>query len=282
MGISPKLRNGLIATLVLASVALSADAARTAHGLTIIASHRHRPIIIHHVRDATVGSYNWSGYAVTAAPGAVTGVKGSWVVPAVQPGSCSSGTTNAYASFWVGMDGFTSNTVEQAGTDSDCQNGAPTYYAWFEFYPHPAFLINSLAIRPGDLMEAEVHYSPATRRFTVALNDLTTGQSFSTSTRVNSAQRSSAEWVAEAPSSSGGILPLADFGTAVYGVDNTSVTGTSEATVSGTTAPIGSFGSNVYQITMVSSSNPSVLKAAPSSLSSDGMSFSDRWVSAGP
>jgi hypothetical protein len=282
MGLTPKLRSGLLTTLVLAAVALSADAAQTVRSLTIITSHRHRPIVIHHVHDTTIGSYNWSGYAVTAATGAVTAVKGSWVVPAVQPGSCLSGTKNEYASFWVGMDGFTSNTVEQTGTDSDCQNGVPTYYAWFEFYPHPAFMVNSMSIRPGDVMEAEVQYSPATRRFTVTINDLTTGQSFSTSTKVNSAQRSSAEWIAEAPSGSGGILPLADFGTAVYGVDNTGVAGTSEATVSGTTAPVGLFGSNVYQINMVSSSNPNVSKAVPSSLSSDGSSFSDVWVSSGP
>src|SRR5215467_6034836 len=278
MALNSKLRSGLLTTLILAAVALSADAAaQTLHGLTIT-SHRHRPIIIHHVRDTTVSSYNWSGYAVTAAPGAVTAVKGSWVVPAVQPGSCLSGTTNEYASFWVGMDGFTSNTVEQTGTDSDCQNGVPTYYAWFEFYPHPAFLINSMSIRPGDVIEAEVQYSLTTRRFTVTINDRTTGQSFSTSTKVNGAQRSSAEWIAEAPSGSGGILPLADFGTAVYGVDNTSVIGTSEATLSGTTAPIGSFGSQIYQVTMVSVSDPSVAKAVPSSLSSDGTSFSDVWV----
>jgi Peptidase A4 family len=282
MGRIPKLRSVLLTTLVLAAVALSADAAQTVHGFTIIASHRHRPIVIHHVRDTTVGSYNWSGYAVTAVPGAVTAVKGSWVVPAVQPGSCTSGTTNEYASFWVGIDGFTSNTVEQTGTDSDCQNGVPTYYAWFEFYPHPAFMINSLSIQPGDVMEAEVRYNPATRRFTVAINNQTTGQSFSTSTKVNNAQRSSAEWIAEAPSGSGGVLPLANFGTAVYGMDSTGVIGTSDATVSGTTAPIGSFGSNVYQINMVSVSDPSVLKALPSSLSSDGTSFSDGWVRSGP
>src|SRR5262249_59134881 len=116
---------GWLGRLRLAAVRLSADAAQSVHGLTIT-SHGHRPIIIHHVRDTTVSSYNWSGYAVTAAPGAVTAVKGSWIVPAVQPGSCSSGTTNEYASFWVGMDGLTSNTVEQTGTDSDCQNGVPT------------------------------------------------------------------------------------------------------------------------------------------------------------
>jgi len=273
----PKLRSGLLATLILAAVALNADAAQTVHGLTIT-SHRHRPIVIHHVRDTTVGSYNWSGYAVNGAVGSVTDVKGSWTVPTV---TCAPGETS-YSSFWAGIDGFNSSTVEQTGTDSDCQNGVPTYYAWFEFYPHPAFLINSMSIQPGDVIEAEVRYDPASRRFTAAINNVTTGQSFSTSTKVNGAKRSSAEWIAEAPSGFGGILPLADFGTVVYGVDNTGVTGTSDATVNGTAAPIGSFGSNVYQVTMVSQSNPALTKAAPSSLSSDGTSFSDVWVSSGP
>src|SRR5579862_6192130 len=70
--------------------------------------HRHTPIKIHHIQDGVVSSTNWSGYAVTARSGAVTDVKGSWVVPAIQ-GSCPS--TNEYASFWVGIDGYNSNTV---------------------------------------------------------------------------------------------------------------------------------------------------------------------------
>jgi len=273
----PKLRSGLLATLVLAAVALSADAAHTVHGLTI-ASHQLRPIIVHHVRDTTVGSYNWSGYAVNGAVGSVTDVKGSWKVPAV---TCAPGETS-YSSFWTGIDGFNSSTVEQTGTDSDCQNGVPTYYAWFEFYPHPMFSINTMTIQPGDVILAEVQYAPQTRLFTASIKNVTTGQSFSTSARVNRARRSSAEWIAEAPSSAGGILPLAAFGTSFYGVDHTGVANTSDATVSGTTAPIGSFGSNVYQVRMVSVSDSSVTKAEPSSLSSDGSSFSDVWLNSGP
>ena len=152
--------------------------------------------------DGSFQSTNWSGYAVTGPSGSVSDAKGSWTVPAIQ-GSCPS--TNQYSSFWVGIDGFSSGTVEQTGTDSDCQNGAPTYYAWYEFYPHPAFLINGLTITPGDHITAEASFSG--RSFTVTITDTTTHHSFSTSARVHSAQRSSAEWIAEAPSSSGGILP---------------------------------------------------------------------------
>ena len=218
--------------------------------------------------DGSFQSTNWSGYAVTGPSGSVSDAKGSWTVPAIQ-GSCPS--TNQYSSFWVGIDGFSSGTVEQTGTDSDCQNGAPTYYAWYEFYPHPAFLINGLTITPGDHITAEASFNG--RSFTVTITDTTTSKSFSTSAKVHSAQRSSAEWIAEAPSSSGGILPLADFGTVLFSACT--------AMVSGTSGTIGSFGSSVQVITMVS--NSGAVKAQPSSLSgSGGDSFSVTWKSSGP
>src|SRR5262249_55172375 len=229
---------------------------------------RHAPAVVVHHRDGSWNSSNWSGYAVTGANGSVTDVRGSWVVPAV---TCPGGA-NQYASFWVGIDGFSSNTVEQTGTDSDCQNGTPTYYAWFEFYPHPSFLVNNFSVQPNDVISAVVHYDSGRRQFTVTLTNSRTGQVFSTSTRVNSAQRSSAEWIAEAPSS-GGILPPANFGTVNCSADT--------ATVNGTSGSIGGFGaSNIQQITMVTSGGAT--KAQPSSLSGDGSGFSVTWVSSGP
>ncbi len=227
------------------------------------------------IHGGTATSLNWSGYAVTGSTGSVTDAKGSWTVPSIV-GSCPS--TSQYSSFWVGIDGFNSNTVEQTGTDSDCQNGAPRYYAWFEFYPHPSFIINSVTIHPGDHVSAEAKYSNG--KFVVSITDVTSGQSFSTSSTVHSAQRSSAEWIAEAPSSSGGILPLSDFGAVYYGQDTTGTSGTCFATINGNSAPIGSFASNVQKITMVTSSG--AVKASPSALTSDGTSFSVQWASSGP
>jgi hypothetical protein len=58
-------------------------------------------------------------------------VSASWTEPSV---SCAAGETS-YSSFWVGLDGDTSSTVEQIGTSADCQNGTPTYYACYEMYP---------------------------------------------------------------------------------------------------------------------------------------------------
>ena len=94
----------------------------------------------HRISNVTASSTNWSGYAVTGASKSVTFVGGTWTVPAVQ--SCTS--TNTYSSFWVGIDGFNSNSVEQLGTDSDCSSGSATYYAWREMYPNPAYYINTI------------------------------------------------------------------------------------------------------------------------------------------
>jgi hypothetical protein len=227
-------------------------------------------------------STNWCGYAVTASNGAVSKVQGSWVVPAV------TGTSTAYSSFWVGIDGYSSSTVEQIGTDSDISNGRPTYYAWYEFYPSPMYQIRALTIHPGDVMTAAVTYTGSIRGmfgrtnslFTVTITDTTTAKSYTTTGTVSNAARSSAEWIAEAPSSYRGVLPLANFGTANFGFDNTAVTGTCYATIGGTSGQISSFTSAVQQITMVTSK--SVTKASPTALSVDGTSFQVTWASAGP
>jgi Peptidase A4 family len=227
------------------------------------------------IRAGTSTSTNWSGYAVTGAKNSVSDVKGSWVVPAIV-GPCPS--TNQYSSHWVGIDGFSSNTVEQTGTDSDCQNGAPAYYAWYEFYPHPSYNVKGLTIHPGDHISAEVKFTG--RQFTATITDVTTGHTYSTSAKVTSAQRNSAEWITEAPYS-GGILPLADFGTIYWGSDYTGIGSTNSATVGGVTGPIGSFvPSSVQVMTMATSGGAT--KASPSGLSTDGTSFSITWVSAGP
>jgi len=226
-------------------------------------------------KAGTNNSLNWSGYAVTGAVGSVTNVKGSWIVPAIST-PCPVGSYQ-YSSFWVGIDGYNSSTVEQAGTDSDCANGVPQYYTWYEFYPKRS-RVSALAVKPGDSIQGEVSYIGG-GNFLVTLTNVTTGQSFSVKGKVANAKRSSAEWIAEAPSS-GGILPLANFGTSYFGMNFTSIAGTCAATLGGQTGPIGQFGAGVQQITMVTSSG--TVKAQPSNLSTDGTSFQDQWYSSGP
>jgi hypothetical protein len=208
------------------------------------------------VVNASTTSTNWSGYA--AHGGTYTTVSATWVQPT---GSCTSATR--YSSFWVGLDGYTSNSVEQTGTDTDCSGGRPVYYGWYEMYPNPSFSFGS-TINAGDTISASVTFS-GTNSYTLKLSDVTRGWTSTTTKRLSGAPRSSAEVIIEAPccTSGGGILPLANFGT--VHLSNSLVNGSS----------IGSFSPDV--ITMVNSSGQD--KDTVSSLSG-GTSFSATWVRA--
>ena len=239
-----------------------------------IAPRQHNPIKDRVDRgDGTSTSTNWSGYAVLGS--SFTSAEGSWVVPTA---SCSGVSGDQYASFWVGLDGYSSTTVEQTGTDSDCVGTSPNYYAWFEFYPHPSYLISGLTIKPGDRMSAKVAYNGS--EFTITIKDVTTGKSYSKSSTVRGAARSSAEWITEAPccTGSGGILPLADFGTVLFGEDSSGVSSTNYAKDSTTSGVIGAFpAADIEEINKVGSSTSPQLSTC-SALSSDGTSFSCTWA----
>ena len=64
-------------------------------------------------------------------------------------------TVDTFASFWVGLDGDGTNSVEQTGTEADCTGGAAAYQGWFETFPQaPVFYDNP--VQPGDAMSASV------------------------------------------------------------------------------------------------------------------------------
>jgi hypothetical protein len=208
---------------------------------------RHGPD--HKITNST--STNWSGYAVTGSR--YTSVSASWTEPTV---SCSGGT--AYSSFWVGLDGDTSGTVEQTGTDADCSGSTPQYYAWYEMYPKfPTNL--SGTVRPGDNMTASVTTN-GSGSFTLTISDTTQRWTNTTNARLKRAALASAEVIAEAPSSSGGVLPLANFGS--VGFSNAKANG---ALLTNSTP-------GIDPITMQSGST---VKATPSSISNGA--FSVAW-----
>lgn len=151
-------------------------------------------------------SPNWSGYAAHGAADSFNSVSASWVQPA---GHCTGKAT--YSAFWVGLDGYTSKTVEQTGSEVDCVGGSPMYYAWYEMYP--AFSVNfGNAVSPGDHFTASV--TARGFSFTLKIADTTKGWSHTVTKSQTSAQKSSAEVIAEAPccTGAGDILPLTDFG----------------------------------------------------------------------
>ena len=97
--------------------------------------------------DGESKSLNWSGYVAHASDNAFDNVKGSWQQPAVK---CSAGSRQS-AIYWIGIDGFTSEIVEQIGTGTECRNGTPVYFAWYEFYPAPAKVIRLSASRVANV-----------------------------------------------------------------------------------------------------------------------------------
>jgi hypothetical protein len=198
-------------------------------------------------------STNWSGYAATS--GTYTSVSASWTEPT---GHCSSGSQ--FSSFWVGLDGFNSGSVEQTGSEVDCSGSTPRYYSWFEMFPSaPTNYSNT--VRPGDHFNASVTYL-GSNRFSLFLQDTTQGWSHTTTRSLAGAARSSAEVIVEAPSSGSGVLPLANFGT---------------VNISGSMANGGALGSagGVQQIIMVNGSGQA--KDSVSSLSG-GENFSATWL----
>ena len=168
-------------------------------------------------------SYNWAGYANTGSPGQTFSyVAGSWTVPTV---TASPFSPSSYSAFWVGLDGYSSNSVEQTGIAADVTNGVTHYSAWWEMYPNAPVTITSVNVSPGDQMSASVTYL-GSNSYQLVLNDVTTRHDFSVTVAGSNDARSSAEWIAEAPASYGGILPLADFGTVNFSNASTTLDGT--------------------------------------------------------
>jgi hypothetical protein len=235
-----------------------------------------RPPFFDPIRSVTV-SYNtiWAGYAVTGF--GFTQVQGSWTVTAVD---CTK-TPNSDSSEWVGIDGWSSNTVEQTGTDSDCNGKTPFYYVWYEFFPLNTVVISDISIAPGDKFSASVTYD-GDNEYTVAITNVTTGQSFSKEVEFKGAdgsgapKRNSAEWIEEMDGNE-----LSDFGVDPFGEFYTGVSGgTDSATDSSISGPITDFGSAVQKsISTKNGTSGSKDTAVPSPLASDGASFKVAWKS---
>jgi hypothetical protein len=204
-------------------------------------------------------STNWSGYAAqlhlndnTADKGTVSQVVGSWVVPRV------SGTGTRYSSVWVGIDGWSNNTVEQLGTEQDLSGGTPTYYSWYEMYPAGSVTIHQTT-RPGDAMTASVTWNGGTS-FTLSMTDVTRNWTFTINKSSSSAKEASAEWIVEAPSGFQGVLPLADFGKVKWSAAAATILVSGVAT----TGPIDDASWQKSPVTMVNASGTK--EARPSGL----------------
>ena len=214
--------------------------------------------------NRTAQSTNWSGYAATT--GTYTAVSASWTQPA---GHCTGG--DQYAAFWVGLDGYSSGSVEQTGTEVDCIGRTAEYYAWWEMYPGGSvdYSTRTYPVKAGDVFTASVTWTGG-NSYSLVLSNVTEKWTASTTQTLAGATRTSAEVIAEAPCCTflGGILPLTNFGTVNF--TGSTVTPTSGSPVAMGSAP------GVTQIIMVDNFGRD--KDTVSTLPTGGGSFSCTWV----
>jgi hypothetical protein len=206
----------------------------------------------------------------------------------VQPAVTCTGHTG-YSGFWVGLGGYqqASAALEQMGTEADCTaSGAGHYFAWYELVPKGPVDLR-LSIHPGDRIATSVAVSG--QRVRLALRDLTTRASYTTTQRASAIDASSAEWIAEAPSVCYGqncrVLPLANFGSVPF----------SSASATATNGHKGSISGSVWSLTAIEllgsggglgparfASPATGATAAPTSLTSAGSAFTVDWQQTSP
>jgi hypothetical protein len=208
-------------------------------------------------------SENWSGYADLDAT--FSAVSGNWVEPAVSCDASDSGYQ--FATFWVGIDGFSDHTVEQDGTLEECYQGTYEGAAdWWEMYPGPTMIMNNIST--GDHITASVSMSAGD--YVLSVTDPDGDAGFTKTKPCGSAvcHNSSAEWIAEAPCCSGGgyFYDLAHFKPIRF----------TQASVTGDTGT-GTISQYQYDDIDMYGDRTGDLIAKVSSLGTQGNSFKDSW-----
>ena len=218
----------------------------------------------------SVTSTNWSGYAVQATA-KFTDVKGTWVQPTA---NCNT-TSQTYAAFWAGLDGYATSSVEQLGTDSDCTGrNKPSYYAWYEMYPAASVTLSATQypVKPGDTLSAEVSVTGSTYTLSMTSSE---GWHFSTVQTSTSAAQGSAELIAESPDIC--LLGLLCHLANLTNFGSVNFTGADAAVNGGADQPFSTFTADSGPHKITAATKAGVVRAAPSALSSTGDAFSILW-----
>jgi hypothetical protein len=240
---------------------------------------------------AEESSTNWGGYAVLGldptTPTQFTSVTGTWTQVVA---SCAVGDASSASAFWVGLGGYntSSNALEQIGTDADCsKSGTPSYYAWYEIVPAPPVNIK-FKINPGDTITTSVNVSGS--GVLLQLINRTRRTRFTKRVTATNLDLTSAEWIAEAPSSCTGNsctpVPLANFGSVAFSriatIGNAhpgTITDPAWSAVPIQLVPNGKFGFHPGQDRRFATQRSTAGTSAPDGLTADGRSFNVSWLS---
>jgi hypothetical protein len=121
-----------------------------------------------------------------------------WVVPKINTATKETGSQTV--GFWVGLGGWNTGQVLQAGTAATLNGNNVTYWAWTEWFP-AGYQVANLAIQPGDTVSVLVCAPETDHGYVSMMNHRTSvaisvGVSDPNSTA--SYDGSSVEWVIEA------------------------------------------------------------------------------------
>ncbi|MBV9862513.1 MAG: hypothetical protein JO267_10240 [Alphaproteobacteria bacterium] len=169
--------------------------------------------------SAAATSNNWSGYVYVDSnnPFKTEAVLGVFTVPTAHQafGSCTGGWD--YSSLWIGVDGWNSNDVFQAGVEVDayCSSGTttPYYSAWIEWYPYSETRVSSPVINPGDLLAVEVWNTSPTAGYAYFYDYSSEASAEYTLTAPSGTTLvgNSVEWIVERPGVGGGLATLTNY-----------------------------------------------------------------------
>jgi Peptidase A4 family len=147
---------------------------------------------------------DWAGAVVQVAslgftpPEPANMVYAEWVVPKIGTKPSESGSNRV--GFWVGMGGYGTNNLLQAGTAATLSGSSVNYWAWTEWVP-AGFATDSLSLTAGDTVSVLV-CAPETDHGYVSMMNHRTNQAISVGVNDPSGTTpydgSTVEWIVEA------------------------------------------------------------------------------------
>jgi hypothetical protein len=176
---------------------------------------------------ATDTSPVWSGGVIMNASNMQL-VFGQWVIPTVTPPpSAGSADGDWWTLAWVGMDGWGSPDVLQAGTAQHVSrlggNVSTEYFAWHEWFTQDWIQFDNFDVSPGDTIATLVEFdgtdSSGKQWGRATILNISRGTEVTTEYSAPSTvtfQGNSAEWVMETPQFSGVAAQLPEYGEIVF------------------------------------------------------------------
>jgi hypothetical protein len=169
----------------------------------------------------------WSGGIVFLPANPPAGAKldivtGRWTVPNCGP---ADGTPiQFHCSSWIGIDGWNSEDILQAGVTCVAQWANPgpgvwqTTFPWWEWWPGPPIQITNFAVDAGNLVSCIISTNSTTVA-NIVFSNISTNQYTAfevTGPAGISVVGECAEWIVERPRDNGVITQLADYGSLAF------------------------------------------------------------------